>query len=95
LNPEQSTAVFRIFQEALTNILRHAQATRIDISAEEKDSEFILTIGDNGIGMTLNEKSAALGLGLLGMQERAHLVGGQSKSQALHKRERRLLCVCR
>src|SRR5438045_8364889 len=46
LNQEKATAVFRIFQEALTNILRHAQATRIDITAAKRDTDFVLTIGD-------------------------------------------------
>src|SRR2546422_8358630 len=48
LNREQSTAVFRIFQEALTNILRHAQATRVDIMTKEEAEEFFLRISDNG-----------------------------------------------
>ena len=75
LDREQSTAVFRIFQEALTNILRHAQATRVDIHISE-EGEFILTVGDNGRGITEDEKSAKLSLGLLGMRERTHLIGG-------------------
>ena len=76
MNHEQSIAVFRIFQEALTNILRHANATRVDIAADEQAGEFILTIRDNGKGITDEAKSRPLSLGLLGMQERAHLVGG-------------------
>ena len=73
-NQEQSTALFRIFQEALTNILRHARATRVDIGMTHQDSEFVLTIRDNGRGIAGVEKS---GLGILGMQERARLVGGK------------------
>ena len=77
LSQEQSTAVFRIFQETLTNILRHAQATRVDITVEEKDGEFVLTINDNGRGITEDQKSGQHSLGLLGMRERAHLIGGK------------------
>ena len=77
LNREQSSAVFRIFQEALTNILRHANATRVDVTADEQAGEFILTIRDNGKGITDKAKSQPLSLGLLGMQERTHLVGGK------------------
>ena len=77
LHQEQSTAVFRIFQEALTNILRHAQATRVNIQTIEDEGEFILTITDNGRGITEGEKSGQLTLGLLGMRERAHLIGGE------------------
>jgi signal transduction histidine kinase len=75
LNRDQSIAVFRIFQEALTNILRHANANGVDITADEQAGEFILTIRDNGRGITHEDKSRPLSLGLLGMQERAHLIG--------------------
>jgi signal transduction histidine kinase len=77
IDQAQSTAVFRIFQEALTNILRHAQATRVEVAMEEQDDGFVLTVRDNGRGITDEEKSGALSLGLLGMRERADLVGGK------------------
>lgn len=77
LDREQSIAVFRIFQEALTNILRHANATRVDIAAARQAGEFVLTIRDNGEGITDEAKSGPLSLGLLGMQERAHLIRGK------------------
>jgi signal transduction histidine kinase len=59
LGRERSTAVFRILQEALTNILRHAQATSIDITMEVEADEFVLTVMDNGRGITENERSRA------------------------------------
>lgn len=77
LNQEQSTAFFRIFQEALTNILRHAQATRVDVTMVEDAGAFVLTIRDNGRGIREEEKSGQLAIGLLGMRERAHLIGGE------------------
>jgi PAS domain S-box-containing protein len=77
LNPEQSTAVFRIFQEALTNVLRHARATRVDVTAVEDTGAFVLMIGDNGRGITDSERIDDLSIGLLGMRERAHLIGGE------------------
>ena len=43
LDQEQATAIFRIFQEALTNVLRHAQATRVDVMLEEKGTALLLT----------------------------------------------------
>lgn len=76
LSPEQATAVFRIFQEAMTNILRHAEATSVEIQLKEESSDVILTIKDNGRGITEEEKSNRRTLGLLGMRERAHLLGG-------------------
>jgi PAS domain S-box-containing protein len=77
LGDRQATAVFRIFQEALTNILRHAQATRVDVVIKEEDGILMLTVADNGRGITPAEKSNRASLGILGMQERAHLIGGQ------------------
>jgi PAS domain S-box-containing protein len=77
LNREQSTAVFRIFQEALTNVLRHARATKVDTKTEEVDGQFVLTVSDNGRGITETEKLGVTSLGLLGMKERARLVSGE------------------
>jgi signal transduction histidine kinase len=77
LSREQSTAIFRIFQEALTNILRHAEATRVGITMKEEAGEFVLTISDNGKGITAQQQSGAETLGMLGMRERAHLIGGE------------------
>jgi PAS domain S-box-containing protein len=82
LNSEQSTAVFRILQEALTNVLRHAQATKVTITVKQESGEFFLAIRDNGRGITESEKSGAHSLGLLGMRERAHLIGGRIKITA-------------
>lgn len=76
LGEQQSTAVFRIVQEALTNILRHAQATRVGVAMSEEDGILVLTVSDNGRGITEAEKLGRNSLGLLGMQERAHLIGG-------------------
>ena len=75
--PDQSTAIFRIFQEALTNILSHAKATAVEVVLGSDDGEFVMTISDNGKGITEDEKSSRLSLGILGMRERAHLIGGK------------------
>jgi PAS domain S-box-containing protein len=77
LNPEQSTAVFRIFQEALTNIRRHAGATRVDVTMLMDSRSFVLRVSDDGRGITEDEKSGQLSIGLLGMRERAHVIGGE------------------
>lgn len=74
---DRDMAVYRIFQEALTNVLRHAQATRIDLFMSSNDGEFILEIRDNGIGISEEESVITGSLGLLGMRERAQLVGGK------------------
>lgn len=76
LNKDQSNAVFRIFQETLTNILRHADATRVDVTADIHEEDFVLIVRDNGKGIT-NEAKSRPSLGLLGMDERARLIGGK------------------
>jgi two-component system, NarL family, sensor histidine kinase UhpB len=77
LTQPQSTAVFSIFEEAMTNVMRHAQATQVAIKLEMGNGELLLTIRDNGRGIAEAEKSDRLSLGLLGMRERASLIGGQ------------------
>lgn len=77
LSQAKSTALFRIFQEASTNVFRHAQATEVEIQMQEEQGDFVLTIRDNGKGITTEQQSGLHSLGLLGMRERAHLVGGE------------------
>jgi PAS domain S-box-containing protein len=77
VDQEQSTAIFRIMQEALTNVLRHAHATRVDVTLEEEGAALVLTIRDNGRGITDDEQSGPHTLGLLGMRERAYLIEGR------------------
>ena len=75
INAEQSMAVFRILQEALTNILRHASATRVSISIKPTDDNFILSVRDNGKGIPESKLNFG-SLGIWSMQERARLMGG-------------------
>lgn len=77
LTEAQSTAVFRILQEALTNVLRHAQATRVDIKISKENDVLALSISDNGKGIPEGETSDQQSLGILGMRERAHLIRGE------------------
>jgi PAS domain S-box-containing protein len=76
LSREQATGIFRISQEALTNVLRHARASRVDVTMKREAGSLVVTIRDNGQGITAEEKSRPQSLGLLGMRERAHLIGG-------------------
>ena len=69
------TAVYRIVQEALTNIVRHAQATRVDILLERQPESIMVVVEDNGMGMDVNEPLYDR-LGLVGMRERADMLGG-------------------
>jgi len=76
LDEDVSTQVFRVFQEALLNIARHAKATRIQVQALIEDDILFLEIRDNGKGITPQQVSARNSLGLMGMRERIHFVHG-------------------
>jgi PAS domain S-box-containing protein len=71
LDKDISTALFRILQEALTNIIRHAKATKATVDIMDDAGFVVLTVEDNGRGITDKEISSSKSLGLLGMRERA------------------------
>ncbi len=77
-NPEKelSTTIFRVYQEALTNITRYAQATEVKTTIETKEGDIVLTINDNGCGFDVDEVKTKNSLGLIGMKERALLFNG-------------------
>jgi len=83
LDAERSTAIFRIFQESLTNVARHAQATRVEARLEREENQLILQIRDNGRGFDPEEAKARKSLGLVGMQERALLLNGELKVEGV------------
>ncbi|HKX44582.1 MAG TPA: PAS domain S-box protein [Burkholderiaceae bacterium] len=70
------TALFRILQELLTNIARHAQATSLSITLTEEEGAWVLRVRDNGIGIPADMARRGTSLGLLGMTERAAAIGG-------------------
>jgi signal transduction histidine kinase len=77
LTKEQSTAIFRIFQETLTNIMRHSDATEVDVRLEMNEDILILEVADNGRGITEDEISNSRSFGLLGIRERLYPWNGQ------------------
>lgn len=90
---EISIALFRILQESLTNIARHANATEVHVKLELQMNMWVLTVSDNGVGITAAQISAPHSLGLLGMGERAlaidgsvHFVGGPSSGTTITAR---------
>jgi signal transduction histidine kinase len=76
MSEPQSTAFFRILQETLTNVARHARASRVRIRLEKKDGQAVLLVEDNGVGIDAERIADPESLGLLGMQERARALGG-------------------
>ncbi|HTG61738.1 MAG TPA: PAS domain S-box protein [Terriglobia bacterium] len=77
IDPEQATAVFRIFQETLTNVARHADASEIEVRLAKDDRDLTLEVHDNGGGIPEDKLSNGESLGILGMRERALLLGGE------------------
>jgi len=77
LDEELNTAFFRIFQETLTNVIRHAEATKVGVRLERDRGHLSLEIKDNGRGISEAEISNTKSIGLLGMRERAALLGGR------------------
>ena len=80
LNPPLENALFRIIQEALTNVVKHAQATQVTVTVEADDETVRLVIADDGIGFEAAHSTqigARQSWGLLTMTERAEAVGGR------------------
>lgn len=75
--PEVATAAFRIFQEALTNVARHAGATLVKVACRQTGDSLEITIADDGKVIPEGEDARSESLGLLGMRERAELLGGR------------------
>jgi signal transduction histidine kinase len=73
---EQATALFRIFQEILTNVARHSQASKIRVLLKAEGANLVLEVKDNGIGIQPEQVAGTGSLGLLGMRERAAVLGG-------------------
>jgi nitrate/nitrite-specific signal transduction histidine kinase len=71
------TALYRIVQEALTNVIRHAQATRADVILERRQDKLIMIIEDNGVGIDLPAVMDSDRLGIVGMRERTEMLGGE------------------
>jgi signal transduction histidine kinase len=76
LDTNLATTAFRIFQEALTNAVRHARATRVSARLSVNRKRLLMVIVDDGIGLPKGDTRFASSLGLLGMLERARNVGG-------------------
>jgi len=83
LDTDRSTAIFRIFQESLTNVARHAHATRVEARLRRENDRIIFQVFDNGTGFDPEVAKARKSLGLIGMQERALLLNGDFKTEGM------------
>jgi len=83
LDKDRSTAIFRIFQESLTNVARHAHATRVEARLQCESDRIVFEVFDNGTGFDPEVAKARHSLGLIGMRERAHLLSGEFKAEGV------------
>lgn len=74
-DPELETTIYRLLQEALTNVVKHARATAVRVAARVSDGDVVLEVQDNGVGFDPDEHAPGFGLG--GMRERVYLAGGR------------------
>jgi signal transduction histidine kinase len=77
LTDEMETSIYRIAQESITNVIRHAHATYVDVILEWQDDKIVVIIEDDGIGIDMQKASEKGRLGMIGMQERAEMLGGK------------------
>lgn len=77
IDRDRATALFRIFQETITNVARHAKATEVRVRLAEENGQLVLEVHDNGLGINEEQLSTGTSLGILGMRERARLLGGE------------------
>jgi signal transduction histidine kinase len=75
-DPASSTAIYRIFQEAMTNVARHSNASRVEVRLRERSGELLLEVRDDGRGIVSEQITAPASLGLAGIRERADMLGG-------------------
>ncbi len=80
LDPELETTVYRLVQEALTNTVKHARASRACVTLRQTDGELLIEVQDDGVGFDTNAQTA--GFGLAGMRERVYLAGGGLELQS-------------
>jgi signal transduction histidine kinase len=87
LGPDTAITVFRIVQEALTNVAKHAHATRVKVSLALQQGDLLLTLTDNGLGIGPDRNpGGGNGFGVLGMSERAAALGGELAVQPARRR---------
>lgn len=90
LDKNQSTALFRIFQEAMINIIRHAKATEVNIVLQSKNDHIHFVVSDDGIGITDEQRESTSSLGIIGMRERSRILGGNITIERIAKEGTRI-----
>lgn len=79
LRDPHATTIYRVLQESLTNVAKHARASRVDVSLDRQEQEIILTVRDDGTGFSSDNARKPNSYGLIGMRERIYLLGGRMR----------------
>lgn len=83
LRPDERLVIYRVVQEALSNVVRHARASRATIAVRERNGSVTATVSDDGRGFDPSTVEPGRGLGLIGMEERAEMMGGSLRVESL------------
>ena len=83
IDTARATAIYRIVQEALTNVARHSNATRVELRLRHRPDELLLEVRDDGRGITAGELGDPLSFGLIGIRERAGLIGATARFEGV------------
>jgi PAS domain S-box-containing protein len=86
LDRDRTTTVFRIFQETLTNIVRHAEATEVSVTLKKRSDSLVLQVTDDGKGISEKHLSDPKSLGLIGIRERVHYWGGSLTIRGINEK---------
>jgi PAS domain S-box-containing protein len=91
LSHHVETMIYRVVQEALTNVIRHSHATKAEVVLMITDNKLIVSIEDNGVGFDPNVRPTPSHIGLLGMRERVQIVNGKLKIESIHNKGTKIL----
>lgn len=83
-SPEKQLIIFRIIQESIQNVIKHAHATKIIIDIQQNEDAYLIKIADNGIGMTTNVDYSFTGIGIRNIKHRVELLGGFAEWQSVN-----------
>jgi signal transduction histidine kinase len=93
VSPEVEQCYYRVAQEALENVTRHASATQVSVSLQQRDGRLVLEVEDDGVGFSRESAPADIRFGIKGMEERAELIGAELEIDSRAKRGTRVrLC---
>jgi PAS domain S-box-containing protein len=90
---DTAVALFRVFQEALTNVTKHSEATKVEAKLKKENGNIVLEIHDNGVGLTGDQISKRHSFGLLGMRERLYPFGGMISIEGKKQRGTTLTAI--